>query len=63
VQHVEEQWDERPTLGRAELTLVRLRKPWGTTSYEVLVPEPGKLPTWDATKEPTYRLHKAMKLV
>jgi|EP01046_Picozoa_sp_COSAG06_P052055 hypothetical protein len=32
-------------------------------SYEVLVPEPGKLPTRDATKEPTYRLRKAMKLV
>ena len=31
--------------------------------YEVLVPEPGKLPKKDATKEPTYRLRVAMKLV
>eukprot|EP01046_Picozoa_sp_COSAG06_P055006 COSAG06_NODE_9970_length_1778_cov_16.085170_2_plen_116_part_00 len=34
-----------------------------TAKYEVLVPEPGKLPKKDATKEPTYRLRKAMKLV
>ena len=31
--------------------------------YEVLVPNPNKLPKKDATKEPTYRLRKAMKLV
>ena len=31
--------------------------------YEVLVPNPDKLPKKDATKEPTYRLRKAMKLV
>ena len=31
--------------------------------YEVLVPEPDKLPKKDATKEPTYRLRRAMKLV
>ena len=31
--------------------------------YEVLVPDPDKLPKKDATKEPTYRLRKAMKLV
>ena len=35
----------------------------GTASYEVLVPNPGKLPKKDATKEPTYRLRVAMKLV
>jgi hypothetical protein len=35
----------------------------GTASYEVLVPEAGKLPKKDATKEPTYRLRVAMKLV
>ena len=31
--------------------------------YEVLVPNPDKLPKKDATKEPTFRLRKAMKLV
>ena len=31
--------------------------------YEVLVPNPDKLPKQDKTKEPTYRLRKAMKLV
>ena len=31
--------------------------------YVVLVPNPDKLPKKDATKEPTYRLRKAMKLV
>ena len=31
--------------------------------YEVLVPNPDKLPKKDATKEPTYRLRRAMKLV
>ena len=35
----------------------------GTAKYEVLVPNPDKLPKKDATKEPTYRLRKAMKLV
>ena len=35
----------------------------GAARYEVLVPEPGKLPKQDATKEPTFRLRKAMKLV
>mgnify|MGYP007078158971 FL=1 len=35
----------------------------GTARYEVLVPEPGKLPKKDATREPTFRLRKAMKLV
>ena len=35
----------------------------GAARYEVLVPEPGKLPKKDATKEPTFRLRKAMKLV
>ena len=34
-----------------------------TAKYEVLLPEPDKLPKKDATKEPTYRLRKAMKLV
>ena len=31
--------------------------------YEVLLPNPDKVPKKDATKEPTYRLRKAMKLV
>ena len=35
----------------------------GAAKYEVLVPDPDKLPKKDATKEPTYRLRKAMKLV
>jgi hypothetical protein len=35
----------------------------GNARYEVLVPNPDKLPKKDATKEPTYRLRVAMKLV